>query len=135
MPNDTNQVRQVLQDPNFYLLDPSERVKVLGRLDSNFSVLPSDEQLKVVNRGVQQQAPPPSPYNPLAGASQATSVGPNKQGWSDRVISWVNEKLNDLRPGTDLAGANDPTIQNRQRVAAGIMSGPATGVPEFAAGA
>jgi hypothetical protein len=58
MPNDTNQVRQILNDPGFYLLDPSERVKVLGRLDSNFAVLPADEQLRVVSRGVQQSQAP-----------------------------------------------------------------------------
>ena len=100
---------------------------------ANFAALPADEQNKVISRGVQQA--PPSANDPLAGASQATSIGPNKQGWSDRVMSWVSQKLNDLRPGTDLAGANDPTIQNRQRLAAGIMSGPVTGIPEFAAGA
>ncbi len=130
---DTNQVQRILNDPNFYALPAGERTKVLSHLDPNFAALPSDEQMKVVSRGV-QQAPAPA-NDPLAGASQATSIGPNKQGWSDRIMGWVNEKLNDLRPGTDLAGINDPTIQNRQRLAAGIMSGPATGVPEFAAGA
>jgi hypothetical protein len=130
---DTNQVQRVLNDPNFYALDPSERTKVLSHLDPNFAALPPNEQLTVVSRGVQ---PPPAPaYNPVAGAAQATSIGPNKQGWSDRIMSWVTQKLNDLRPGTDLAGINDPTIQNRQRLAAGVMAGPVTGVPEFAAGA
>jgi len=54
---DTTQVQRVLNDPNFYALDPSERTKVLARLDPSFSALSSDEQLKVVSRGV-QQAPP-----------------------------------------------------------------------------
>ncbi len=130
---DTNKVQRVLNDPNFYALPAAERTKVLSQLDPNFAALPADEQNKVISRGVQQA--PPSANDPLAGASQATSIGPNKQGWSDRVMSWVSQKLNDLRPGTDLAGANDPTIQNRQRLAAGIMSGPVTGIPEFAAGA
>jgi hypothetical protein len=130
---DTNKVQQVLNDKNFYLLPPEERVKVLSQLDANFSALPVEEQTKVISRGVQQA--PAAPYNPVAGVSQATSIGPNKQGWSDRVMSWVNQKINDLRPGTDLAGINDPGVQNRQRLAAGIISGPVTGVPEFVAGA
>src|ERR1700686_3047039 len=60
MPN-TNKVQQVLNDPQFYSLDPSERTKVLARLDPTFSMLPADEQLKVVSRGVQ----------PSSGAAQS----------------------------------------------------------------
>src|SRR5580700_7119998 len=113
---DTNKIQQVLSDKNFQALPPGERIKVISQLDpTNFAALPADEQMKVVSGGV-QQAPVP-PYNPLAGASQARSIGPNKQGWSDRAMSWVNQKLNDLRPGTDLAGINDPEAQNRQRLA------------------
>ncbi len=130
---DTNQVQRILNDENFYALPPGERVKVLSQLDSNFAALPAEEQNKVISRGVQQSLA--STNHPLAGASQATSMRANNQGWSDRIMSWVNQKLNDLRPGTDLAGINDPTIQNRQRLAAGIMAGPVTGIPEFAAGA
>jgi hypothetical protein len=48
---DTNQVRKVLQDPNFHALPVEERTKVLAKLDSNFAALPSEEQVKVVSRG------------------------------------------------------------------------------------
>jgi|GEM_PF-2848940 len=55
---DTNQVQRVLNDPNFYSLPLGERVKVLSQLDANFSALPTEEQNKVVSRGIQQ---PPAP--------------------------------------------------------------------------
>jgi hypothetical protein len=61
MPNDTNQVQRILNDPNFYSLPPGERTKVLAQLDPNFAALPANEQLTVVSRGVQ----------PSSGASQS----------------------------------------------------------------
>src|ERR1700722_11940385 len=89
MPN-TNQIQRVLNDPNFYNLDPSERTKVLARLDPNFSMLPVDEQLKVVCRGVQPSSASQSPQAPQRSFLQRaydalTWKPPNwpKQGYSE----------------------------------------------------
>src|ERR1051325_11599736 len=124
---DTNQVQRVLSDPNFHALPVEERTKVLSRLDPNFSALPSEEQVKVVSQGAAGTTGTPI-------HSQAT-IGPYKPGWSDRIMDWVNQKIEELRPGTDISGAFDPKIQARQRLAGQMLSGPFTGVPEFVAGA
>jgi hypothetical protein len=134
---DAKQAQQALRDPVFYTLPVEERTKVLARVDPNFSTLAPDEQLKVVSRGVPQAAPPTLPStsrDATAGASQATGLRSNNEGWADQIMDWVNQKTRDLRPGTDIAGINDPTIQSRQEMAAKTLAGPVLGPAEFAAG-
>jgi hypothetical protein len=69
---------------------------------------------------------------PLAGASQATSIGPQpaSTGWRDSIAKWSDNVANDLKYGTDLTGVG--TVLKRMG-AHGVYNGNPEAVGDFMA--
>lgn len=73
-------------------------------------------------------------YDPLAGASQATSMSADNRPWYQKLEDFANHFVEEHRPGTDIAGLTDPRVQAGQTAAGNMMSGAVAGIPRLIAG-
>ena len=117
------------QNGDFQALSDSAKQIVLSKWYPDYAKLSPDAQTHVMStlKG--------EPDNPtLRGAAQATSIGPDTRPWYQRLEDWATHFVEGHRPGTDIAGLNDPRAQAGQTVAGNLMVGPVVGPARVAAG-
>jgi|SRR5579859_6107486 len=132
---DKNQVQQVLRDPNFYSLPIGERTKVLSRLDQDFAALPSDEQLKVVNRGIApstQPATQPSPslyerfQNAMKPTPEQLEGAKSYEGPESLSKDWTMAKSRAVLTGKGILGSVGALIHSPYDIAKAAFTPPQT---------